>query len=206
MRPGPTQTPYFFGDDPGQLGKYAWYFDNSTETTHEVGQKQPRPLGPVRHLRQRLRMGPRSLLAGGLQEVRRPVDQLESCHRLADEALPAGAPRRIVGRRRRRLPIGLSPRIERRRMARDRPEQPEEPLVVHGAGGAGRRLPHHPPAQAGGGSRPRKYWDSDLASITLDAKDRLDQGRGPAALSIPTCPTLFRSSISNEKMPAESEI
>lgn len=40
-----TQTAYFFGDDPSQLGDYAWHYDNASETTHKVGQKKPSPWG-----------------------------------------------------------------------------------------------------------------------------------------------------------------
>ena len=40
-----TQTAYSFGDDPNQLGKYAWYLDNSNQETHPVGQKQPNAFG-----------------------------------------------------------------------------------------------------------------------------------------------------------------
>ena len=40
-----TETAYFFGDEPNQLGEYAWYYDNSDETTHLVGQKKPSPWG-----------------------------------------------------------------------------------------------------------------------------------------------------------------
>jgi formylglycine-generating enzyme required for sulfatase activity len=32
---------YTFGDDAGKLGDYAWYDDNSSDTTHPVGQKKP---------------------------------------------------------------------------------------------------------------------------------------------------------------------
>ncbi len=40
-----TKTAYFFGDDPKQLGDYAWYGDNSDDVTHEVGKKKPNPWG-----------------------------------------------------------------------------------------------------------------------------------------------------------------
>jgi len=40
-----TKTAYSFGDDVDELGKYAWYYDNSGETTHPVGTKQPNPWG-----------------------------------------------------------------------------------------------------------------------------------------------------------------
>lgn len=36
---------YFFGNDMSQLGEYAWFADNSEETTHKVGQKKPNPWG-----------------------------------------------------------------------------------------------------------------------------------------------------------------
>jgi formylglycine-generating enzyme required for sulfatase activity len=40
-----TKTAYSFGDDPGMLGEYAWYFDNSEDTYHKVGLKKPNPWG-----------------------------------------------------------------------------------------------------------------------------------------------------------------
>lgn len=40
-----TTTAYSFGDDPEKLGEYAWYYDNSEETYHKVGQKKPNPWG-----------------------------------------------------------------------------------------------------------------------------------------------------------------
>ncbi|MCK4375639.1 MAG: formylglycine-generating enzyme family protein [Candidatus Brocadiae bacterium] len=43
-RSGST-TAYCYGDDPGQLGEYAWYKGNSGEKTHEVGLKQPNAWG-----------------------------------------------------------------------------------------------------------------------------------------------------------------
>jgi formylglycine-generating enzyme required for sulfatase activity len=40
-----TTTRYYFGDDANQLEDYAWYYKNSQETTHPVGQKKPNAWG-----------------------------------------------------------------------------------------------------------------------------------------------------------------
>jgi formylglycine-generating enzyme required for sulfatase activity len=40
-----SRTAYHFGDDPSQLGEYAWYAENSAERTHPVGQKKPNAWG-----------------------------------------------------------------------------------------------------------------------------------------------------------------
>lgn len=41
-----TTTAYFFGDDPKQLGDYAWYFDNAPNFQYsQVGKKKPNPWG-----------------------------------------------------------------------------------------------------------------------------------------------------------------
>jgi formylglycine-generating enzyme required for sulfatase activity len=40
-----TTTAYSFGDDPDELDDYAWYYDNSDEQYHKVGQKKPNPWG-----------------------------------------------------------------------------------------------------------------------------------------------------------------
>ncbi len=43
-RAGSTSD-YCFGDDVKQLGDYAWYYDNSNDSTHIVGQKKPNAFG-----------------------------------------------------------------------------------------------------------------------------------------------------------------
>jgi formylglycine-generating enzyme required for sulfatase activity len=43
-RAGSAST-YSFGDDAGQLGRYAWYGGNSGDSTHPVGQKEPNAWG-----------------------------------------------------------------------------------------------------------------------------------------------------------------
>ena len=42
---GGTTTLYSFGDDESQLGQYAWYNQNSGNTTYAVGGKKPNPWG-----------------------------------------------------------------------------------------------------------------------------------------------------------------
>jgi formylglycine-generating enzyme required for sulfatase activity len=40
-----TTSAYSFGDEPDELEQYAWFFDNSDDAYHEVGQKKPNPWG-----------------------------------------------------------------------------------------------------------------------------------------------------------------
>ena len=40
-----TTTAYSFGNDPRQLSEYAWYWENSGNETHPVGQKKPNSWG-----------------------------------------------------------------------------------------------------------------------------------------------------------------
>ena len=40
-----SETIYAFGDDPAQLGNYAWFNENSGSETHPVGQKSPNAFG-----------------------------------------------------------------------------------------------------------------------------------------------------------------
>jgi formylglycine-generating enzyme required for sulfatase activity len=40
-----SATAYSFGDDAKQLGDFAWFYDNASETTHPVGKKKPNAWG-----------------------------------------------------------------------------------------------------------------------------------------------------------------
>ena len=40
-----TKTAYSFGDDPEQLGEFAWYYENAGDKYQKVGKKKPNPWG-----------------------------------------------------------------------------------------------------------------------------------------------------------------
>ena len=40
-----TKTRFYFGDDPKEIDKHAWHYDNADEYRNSVGQKLPNPFG-----------------------------------------------------------------------------------------------------------------------------------------------------------------
>ena len=42
---GGTTTAFHFGDNSQDLGEYAWFYENSDDSYHKVGQKKPNPWG-----------------------------------------------------------------------------------------------------------------------------------------------------------------
>jgi formylglycine-generating enzyme required for sulfatase activity len=182
-----TTTRYFFGDDPTQLGKYAWFFDNSTETTHEVGQKQPSPWGLYDIYGNAGEWVLDQYLPEGYKKFGRPMDWKDAIvwpTKLFPRVLRGGswdsdaADCRSAARRK-------SSDDEWRETDPNSPKSPwwfTEPEAL----GVGFRIirPLKPAPEADR----TKYWDADLPSIAADAKDRLDQGRGARGLVDPSLP------------------
>jgi formylglycine-generating enzyme required for sulfatase activity len=191
-RAGST-TAYFFGDDAAQLGDYAWYYDNASETTHLVGQKKPSPWGLFD-------------IHGNVGEwcldqfSREGYKRLEGKTPTAAEAIAWPTklyPRSIRGG-------SWDEDAERLRSAARRgsddddwraedPNFPQSPwwFTSEPALSVGMRpiRPlHEPPA----GER-NKFWDADLPQIQADVDQRIDQeGRGARGVTNKELPEMIK--------------
>ena len=88
-----TTTAYFFGDDPAQLGDYAWFADNSDFKYQKVGKKKPNPWGLYDIIGNVDRMDAGPIRPQLLQAIHRDGDRAVE---QSDQALPAGRARRFV--------------------------------------------------------------------------------------------------------------
>ncbi len=173
-----TQTAYFFGNDAEQLGDYAWYYDNSDEVTHSVGQKKPNPWGIHDIYGNVAEWTLDQVTDSGYDHA--ATDRLNS----ADEAI--------------RWPVELFPRAARgghyddgaekcrsaSRMASDRswrdvdPNLPKSPwwLTDYPAHGVGFRLVR--PLNPMTAEQRTKSWEATVDELKMDVEIRLEEGRG----------------------------
>ncbi len=187
--PGPARRrPIFSATIRRLLGKYGWFFDNSNETTHEVGLKLPNPWG--------------------LYDMCGNVGQWVLDQHLAD-GYKKFAGKTVTAKEAIVWPTKLFPRVLRggswdsdaadcRSAARRKsddvawreidPNIPKSPwwFTEAEALSVGMRIirPLSPPADA----ERAKYWEADLTDITEDANDRLHQGRGAKGIVDPKLP------------------
>ena len=183
-----TTTAFSFGDDPAELGKYAWFTDNSKETTHEIGQKLPNPWGLY------------DMYGNAAEWV---LDQYLPEGYAKFDGKPQTWQQALV------WPTKLFPRVLKggswdsdavdcrsaaRRPSDDDawreidPNSPKSPwwFTQPEAAGVGFRIIR--PLQPAAAADRHKYWDADLASIADDAHDRVSQGRGADGLVDPKLP------------------
>jgi formylglycine-generating enzyme required for sulfatase activity len=187
-----TTTAYSFGDDPSELGEYAWYYDNSDETTHPVGKKKPNPWG--------------------LYDIHGNVAEW-----VLDELLEDGY-QSLAGKRHTAAeaivwPKQLYPRVVRgghwddfapacrsaARLGSNDPEwkaeDPNIPLspwwfTSDPARGVGfrivRSLDEMPRAEMA------RYWEADVDEVREDVLNRLQEGRGALGLVDPALPAAIQ--------------
>jgi formylglycine-generating enzyme required for sulfatase activity len=185
---GGAPTAYHFGDDPKELGDYAWFEGNADGTTHRVGEKKPNQYGLYD-------------LHGNVAEW--VIDELldDGYQRFAGKKVKAADA--IV------WPVKPYPRVvkgghwddpaDRLRIAARlgshdeewKSEDPNLPLspwwfTSDPARGVGFRLfrPLHEPQR----DMKLKFWEADAEDIQADVEARLLEGRGVLGLVDPELP------------------
>jgi sulfatase modifying factor 1 len=185
-----TTTPWNNGSTPDLLAEVAWYADNSDETTHPVGEKEPN--------------------AWGLHDMHGNVAEW-----VLDQLVPDGYARQaaltqpVAEADAAVWPTSLSPRVVRggsyydepaqcrsaaRRGSEDLPWKDVDPNLPKSpwwyteepALGVGMRLVR--PLAVPDIATRRRWGDADIESIRADASDRLTQGRGGRGIVDPKLP------------------
>ncbi|MCX7430702.1 MAG: SUMF1/EgtB/PvdO family nonheme iron enzyme [Planctomycetia bacterium] len=185
-----TTTPWSNGSETDSLDAVAWFADNSDETTHPVGEKEPN--------------------AWGLHDMHGNVgewvlDQLAPEGYARQAALPQPVPEAAAAV----WPTSLSPRVVRggsyydeppqcrsaaRRGSEDLPWKDVDPNLPKSpwwyteepALGVGMRVVR--PLAVPDIATRRRWGDADIDSIRADTADRLMQGRGARGVVDPKLP------------------
>jgi formylglycine-generating enzyme len=192
-------TAYSFGNDQEQLDEYAWYGDNSDETSHPVGQKRPNGWGLYDmhgNISEWVLDGFRADWYGQLKDGTTADNALAWPERLYPRVLRGGSWQMDA----------LDCRSAARRQSNDDawrsydPNSPKSPwwFASEEAQDVGFRIVRpltEPPVKDRG-----KYWDADLEAIQRVVDFRIDkEGRGRRGLVDPQLPDAISSNASPEE-------
>jgi formylglycine-generating enzyme required for sulfatase activity len=183
-----TTTPYSFGADAAELGKYAWFDENSDYQTHSVGSKAPNPWGLYD-------------MHGNVAEW--TLDEYEEKRYAALAPGPKAAAEIVL------WPTKVFPRVIRggswldtadwlRSAARHKSEEkewklsdPNRPLspwwyTEEPSMGVGMRVVR--PLEAMSADEKKRVWEADDDDLISDVKARLKEGRGVLGISDQSLP------------------
>ncbi|QDU95629.1 formylglycine-generating enzyme family protein [Lignipirellula cremea] len=182
-----TKTAFSFGDDPAQLGDYAWFTKNADDKTHKVGQKKPNAWGLYD-------------MHGNVSEWVLDGYEAKGYERFTDKSVAAADavqwptklyPRVVRGGSFDDVAVGCRSAVRHKSNDDDwRAEDPNIPLspwwfTSDYALGVGFRLlrPLEPPPRA----EQEKFWRADLELVQEDVMYRIEQeGRGALGVVDPT--------------------
>ena len=187
-----TTTPYYFGDDPDELEDHGWYYENSDEYRHEVGQLEPNPWGLYD-------------MYGNVAEWVLDEFSEEGYQHLADQE-------NLTAMSAFKTPTKLYPRVLRggsfvtedaeelrsaSRLGSDDetwkdfdPNVPKSPWWYTSYEGTGSGFRLLRPLKAPSTQQQREaFWKADIEDIIYDAKNRInDNGRGAFGIVDPSLP------------------
>jgi formylglycine-generating enzyme required for sulfatase activity len=175
-----TSTAYSFGDDPDQLGDYAWFKDNSDELRHDVAQKKPNPWGLYDMHGSAAEWVLDAYSEDGYQDSEGKVLSAAEAVNWPTEEYPrvvrGGSWENSAKKCRSAARVGS----EDEDWKEEDPNFPLSPFwyTSSPATGVGMRImrPLHAPKSVAEKSR---YWDADIEQIQMDVEHRIkNEGRG----------------------------
>ena len=188
-----TTTAYSFGDDPSELGDYAWFDENADYQTHPVGTKKPNPWGIYD-------------MHGNVAEWTLDEYREETYAGLGKG--PVDAANAVC------WPTRVFPRVIRggswldaapalRSAARQKSEEkewklsdPNLPLspwwfTEEPATGVGMRIVR--PLKLMSADDKKRVWEADVEDIRQDLEDRLREGRGAMGMATESLPAAVKA-------------